>query len=91
MVNAELVTSIKNALERKQSLESAVESLVNAGYFRQEVDEAAKQATLAASELQTPTTVSKPIKPKKGKILAIIIILCAIAIGICAYVIIKFI
>lgn len=44
MVREEVVFGLKNALERGQSLESAMQSFISAGYSLQEVQEAAKYA-----------------------------------------------
>jgi hypothetical protein len=43
MVRDDLVCALRNALERGESMSEAIESLVNAGYNRVEIEEASRQ------------------------------------------------
>ena len=40
MVNEDIVTALKNAIDRGESLESAMQILINSGYGLQDVEEA---------------------------------------------------
>ncbi len=42
MVREDLITALRNALERGETVQEAVTSLVNAGYNRVEIEEASK-------------------------------------------------
>ena len=65
----ELSGGLKNALERGQSLASAKQSFINAGYSKQQVEQAAKQIsgvsvqsppiTQTAQSQEQPTTTSQ--------------------------------
>ncbi len=58
----EIVGGIRNALERGESLEQAVQSLINAGYHPSEVREAAVIAVPSATNiLQPASTPSSPV------------------------------
>jgi len=43
MVREDLICALRNALERGESMSEAIESLVNAGYNRVEIEEASRQ------------------------------------------------
>jgi uncharacterized membrane protein YvbJ len=98
MVDSDLVTAIQNAVARKQTVESAMQSLLNAGYSKEDVQEAARQALATAEAapaqaVQVPTqNVPAEKKPssKKKKIIFLIIALSIILLGIGAFVAIKF-
>lgn len=80
MVNEEIFQGLKIALFKKQSLKDAMESFYNAGYEKNEIEEAAKslqmqefQQNLNKDLEQKSTTKTffkktKPIEPEKQKI-----------------------
>lgn len=43
MADEEILTSLKNAIERNEDLEDASQTLINAGYSQQEVEEAKQE------------------------------------------------
>jgi hypothetical protein len=43
MVREDLITALRNALERGETTEQAIQTLVNAGYNRAEIEEASRQ------------------------------------------------
>ncbi|MFH0831614.1 MAG: hypothetical protein V1886_01990 [archaeon] len=54
MPDNDLVVAIKNALERGQKIEQAMSSLLNAGYSKEEIEDAARSA-LAKVSIQSMT------------------------------------
>ena len=86
----ELMGAIKNALERGQSMESARQSLANAGYKQEEIEEALKSDTPAISMIQAdskypalPTLKSEKKKSNTGLIISIVLaLLIVISAGI---------
>lgn len=68
MVIDELMAALKNALERGETLEEAKLSLVNAGYSKAEIEEAAKeiesikpkQKLFLPSKSKTPSLLTPP-------------------------------
>jgi Lon protease-like protein len=99
MVNPDLVAAIQNAIERNQTLESAMQSLLNAGYSREEVQEAARQVqgmqqkkiSTAMPTPQATIPAQSQAKPANRKIILLIILLSILVLGIIAYLIIKLI
>lgn len=95
----DLVVAIHNALERNQNIEGAMQSLLNAGYSQEEVQQAANQAQLMMQQekqlqiplMPTPQISTEISKPKKKKTLLLIIALSIIAIAIVTFLIIKII
>ena len=74
MVKEDLTVALKNALERGQSLEYAMQSLVTAGYSPEEVKESASYLNMGAanfSQKQSPKVETKsvqaPSKPVEQK------------------------
>lgn len=70
MGTEEIAAGLKNALERGQSLRSAMMSFYNAGYEKQEIEEAAR--TLAELKIEpvqrvqkTPILTGMPVPEKK--------------------------
>lgn len=59
MTNEEIVAGLKNALERGQSLKSAMMSFYQAGYDKTEIEEAAR----ALAEFKVEPVISKPEVP----------------------------
>lgn len=57
MARQDLITALKNALERGESLQQAKLSLISAGYSQQEVEEAARA-------LQFPPILMPKLMPK---------------------------
>jgi hypothetical protein len=58
----ELIAGLKNALERKQSLDQAMQSFINAGYNEAEVREASRSfQNTAAMPMVNSSMPSKPI------------------------------
>ena len=61
----EIVVGLRNAVERGQPIETAVNSYINAGYPAEEVREAAREIDLGAmqqipqEEIETPPKMSK--------------------------------
>ena len=47
----EILAGLKNAIDREQSMEQAVQSFINAGYNPQEVKEVARTLSSGASEI----------------------------------------
>ena len=52
---AELIGGIKNALEKGESLEKAKQSFLNAGYKKEEVEEAAREVAQHSAPVPSPT------------------------------------
>lgn len=65
MVNKEILGGLKSALERGQSLKQAMMSLYNAGYRKEEIEEAARALQLEQQQEQIQMPVQKPPLPKK--------------------------
>jgi len=72
----EIGAGLKNALERHQSLERAMQSFINAGYNEQEVRAAGNDISAGASDIVysekrekkgMPAVPERKIKKKKGK------------------------
>jgi hypothetical protein len=61
MAKEELVQGLRNAIERGSSLQSAVQSFINAGYNSAEVNEAARMVNLGAIN-----RISQPIQVQKS-------------------------
>lgn len=70
MVNEELVGGLKNALERGDSLKSAMMSFFNAGYDKKEIEEAAATLLNYPTAKPAPTPMKQPeqknISPPKS-------------------------
>lgn len=67
MVKEDLVGALRNALERGETIEQAKISLINAGYKKEEIEEAAKELEkLKMKSLKPPSTKfpSLPTPPK---------------------------
>lgn len=62
----ELIAGIQNAIERGNTIENAIESLINAGYNPQEVRDAAQSFTSGASSMLN-------YSPDKGKSFPVVI------------------
>lgn len=60
MVDSDLIAAIQNALERQQHIESIINSLINAGYPKDEVKEAARHAQFNLQQAQMPMSVPSP-------------------------------
>lgn len=58
-MNEEIISGLRNALERGFSLDDAVQSFINAGYNASEVREAAGSLSEGASTLVSPTVQSQ--------------------------------
>jgi len=68
MARQDLITCLKNALERGYDIEKAKKSLTNAGYNPEEVNEATMQiSNLNVSRLSVPKTGFFPKLPKPPK------------------------
>lgn len=65
MVNEDILWGLKSALERGQSLKSAMLSFYNAGYKREEIEEAARSLVEPVSMSSQPEPVSSapPVPP----------------------------
>ena len=95
----EIISGIKNAIQRGSSYEGAVQSFINAGYSEEEVKEAGKMLSGGVSEIINGEFPEAPIlndnslpilplakKSKKSKMLIIMIIIIGlIAIGSMGY------
>ena len=91
MVNNDLIIAIKNALERGQHVEQAVLSLVNAGYPREEVEEASRQVHLPVQQRTFPLPIASLNQPQQNtqernpkKIILAIILLGIVALSVVA-------
>ena len=62
MVREDIVAGLKNAVERGYPLETAKQAFLNAGYSRQEVEEAAAYLSRGAINIQQPM---QPIRPQQ--------------------------
>jgi hypothetical protein len=63
MVNAEILSGIRAALERGQSLRAAMMSFYNAGYAKDEIEDAARALMEVGATQQTQTQTQPPAKP----------------------------
>ncbi len=99
MVNLDLVVAIQNALARNQGMDTAIESLINAGYLREDIMAAARQLQSSMQQqeqiplaiLPPATSPLKKAPPKNRKIILLIVFFSLLALGILAYVLIKLI
>lgn len=66
MVNEEILGGLKSALERGQSMKNAVLSLLNAGYKKEEIEEAAR-ALSEPMHIESPPQVPTPPKNSENK------------------------
>jgi len=97
LVKKEIVSGLRNAIERGESLEKAMQSFANAGYNPQEIQQAAAEAKQdlvvaaqpqATTEQQPTKEQTLPIQAKPGKkklkitILVIILLLLLGFLGI---------
>ncbi len=64
MSNQEIVNALRNTLKRKQSLEKAKQSFINAGYDVQEVEQAVQE--VSQNQPATPTT-PQPQNPQQPR------------------------
>ncbi len=66
MVNEDIIVCFANALERNQSMENAIESLVNAGFAREEVEEAAREVSRVSETANIISTLQPPSHQSSG-------------------------
>jgi len=65
----DIVAGLKNAFERGESMEKAVNAFINAGYNQNEVEEAAKSLGFLYSQQQTPqSSSSEPAQQNQQKL-----------------------
>jgi len=70
MVNEELVGGLKSSLERGYSLEQSMLTLLNSGYKREEIKEAARSlGDFKPEQIQPPTKITPIETPQESKIL----------------------
>lgn len=86
MAREELVISLQNAVERGQSLEEAIQTLINAGYDISEVREASGYVNIGVlGAISTMPAVSPPVeklkKPKKRWLLILLVIILVLLVG----------
>ena len=62
-----IVSGLKNALERGETIEKAKQSFINAGYKPEEVAAAAQKVPVTTSKITTPVTTEKTTTPDKAK------------------------
>ncbi|MEM4703337.1 MAG: hypothetical protein QXP53_02540 [Candidatus Pacearchaeota archaeon] len=67
MARQDLIAALKNALERGETLAEAKISLLNAGYPKQEVDEASKELENIQVKGQVPKPRFLPKLPEAPK------------------------
>ncbi len=69
MVNEEIVGGLRLALERGESMNKAMMTFFNAGYTKEEIEEAAKTLSQmpAAAQIQPPARTSSGIVPAPPK------------------------
>lgn len=67
MARADLIAALRNALERGEILEEAKASLVNAGYKKEEVEEASQEIEKIKSRLKAIPTRKFPPLPIPSK------------------------
>lgn len=95
MIKQDILAGLKNALERGETLGEAKESLINAGYPREEVEEAAATLSKIEEMMEIEEVVPVPKEAAGGaavevkkttKILPyLIIVIAIIAIAAAAY------
>ena len=68
MVKDEILSALKNALERKESLEDAKTSLMTAGYPISDVEDAAREITMPSSLIERAPSVQSA-ENTSGKIM----------------------
>lgn len=95
MVREDILTGLKNAVERGESLEQAKESLINAGYPRKEVEDAIASLSKAeeAGEIKeikeievAPAPKGEPLAEVKKRKMVIPYFLIVIGVIILAFV-----
>ena len=64
MARQDLISAIRNALERGESIEKAKQALINAGYNRTEIEEAARVLGIQSSS-NAPSTISGVYQARK--------------------------
>ncbi len=57
MTKEDIVICLANALERNQSMENAIESLINAGFTREEVEDAAREVSRVSETARIISTL----------------------------------
>ncbi len=62
MVRLDIITGLKNAVERGYSLEQAKQTLINSGYNTQEVEEASNYLTGGFTNIQQQVTSQQTIQ-----------------------------
>ncbi len=71
MARQDLIAALRNALERGETLQEAVQSFVNAGYNKREVEEAAVELQGKKPSKRPfaplPVSVPTPLEEKKGR------------------------
>jgi len=95
MARGDILAGLRNALERGESLEEAKESLINAGYSREEVEEATAVAGRAEEMMEVEEVAPVPKgaaeewkKPKKASpflVTVLVITAAVIIIGVATY------
>ena len=69
MIHRDIITSLKNAVDHGDSLDSAVEILINSGYNPQEVREAAKFVSRGVISTQQIKPAEELVMPNQKKII----------------------
>ncbi|MDO8516494.1 MAG: hypothetical protein Q7S33_00050 [Nanoarchaeota archaeon] len=68
MTDNEIIGGLRNALERGQSIERAVQSFINAGYNPRTVQEAANELSSGVTQIVNPSTVKEnPVQSNQVK------------------------
>ncbi|MEK6889661.1 MAG: hypothetical protein AABW82_00875 [Nanoarchaeota archaeon] len=68
MTDNEIIGGLRNALERGQSLERAVQSFINAGYNPRTVQEAANELSSGVTQIVNPSAVKEnPVQSNQVK------------------------
>jgi hypothetical protein len=70
MVNEEIVTSLRNAINKGDSLQSAIQILINSGYDPREVHEASQFVGGVAPNLQASTNEQIMMQQQKAAIIS---------------------
>lgn len=68
MVNEDILSSLRNALDRGEDVDTAIRSMITAGYDRFEVNEAAKTVIKEIAELQIPEGQRLQEQPAKTSV-----------------------
>lgn len=77
----ELIGGFKNAIEKKENIQSIAQSFLNAGYKKEKIDNAMKEISQKTnSQEQKPTPIEQP-KKKTSNIKLIIIISILLVAG----------